>query len=543
MNRSTFLIAVAMVTVFFVSCKNSGTSGLAIPKDAAMVLHINTSSLTSKLSWQEIKETSWFKEMSQKQNDTLAKKILDNPDSSGVDLKSDFVFFMKKQGKGGYMVFEGNLKDAAAFEAMLKNMNDSSEVQKDGDLKFMKTGKDNIVSWTDSKFITMSDAPFFNQMNVFTRQNNEENISFTVDSLKKFTKDLLSLKSDNSIEKDDRFSSLVKESGDVHFWVNSEQYTSGLGGGMLSMLKIGSLLQGNVSTFTLNFDNGKVSVKSKQYFGPELTKLMDQYSTKPVSASVINRIPSQNVIGVLAMNIDPEGIKGFLKASGLDGMANGYLSQLNLTLDEIIQATKGQFLIAVSDLNFVRQAGYSQMAMVERPTTMDSKTDVNILFATSVNNRQSFEKLLGIAKQQMSGADSSKVKLKVTDEWFVASNKTETADKFLAGGNNNLSFADKISGHPFGLYVDIQKFIKSRQLKLKNSYDSAVYDANLKLWQDIVATGGEYKNGTSTGEFVLNLVDKSTNSLKQLNLFADKMATNRESAAQNMTIILLRILL
>jgi len=228
------------------------------------------------------------------------------------------------------------------------------------------------------------------------------------------------------------------------------------------------------------------------------------------------------------MKIEPEGIKGFLKASGLDGMANGYLSQLNLTLDEIIQATKGQFLIAVSDLNFVDREVSVPDGYGGKSNYQDSKTDVNILFASSVNNRQSFEKLLGIAKQQMSGADSSKIKLKVTDEWFVASNKTETADKFLAGGNNNLAFADKISGHPFGLYVDIQKFIKSRQLKLKNSYDSALYDANIKLWQDIVATGGEYKNGTSTGEFVLNLVDKSTNSLKQLNLYADKMANEQK---------------
>jgi len=32
-----------------------------IPSNALMVLHINTKSLTAKLSWNDIKQTNWFK--------------------------------------------------------------------------------------------------------------------------------------------------------------------------------------------------------------------------------------------------------------------------------------------------------------------------------------------------------------------------------------------------------------------------------------------------------------------------------------------------
>ena len=49
-----------------------------------------------------------------------------------------------------------------------------------------------------------------------------------------------------------------------------------------------------------------------------------------------------------------------------------------------------------------------------------------------------------------------------------------------------------------------------------------------KMWQDLVITGGEFKNGVATGKFELNLVDKNTNSLKQINQFGTQMAAARK---------------
>jgi hypothetical protein len=56
------------------------------------------------------------------------------------------------------------------------------------------------------------------------------------------------------------------------------------------------------------------------------------------------------------------------------------------------------------------------------------------------------------------------------------------------------------------------------------------------MWQDVVATGGEYKNGSMTSEFAVNLVDKKTNSLKQISRYAEKMnAIKRQNMAKMMT--------
>jgi hypothetical protein len=290
---------------------------------------------------------------------------------------------------------------------------------------------------------------------------------------------------------------------------------------------VNTLFKDNVATFTLNFDDGKISVKSKQYYGEEMAKIMDKYKSVNVSEALINRIPSSDVAGVIAFNCDPDLIREVLKATGLDGMVNGFLGQVNYTLDELIQSIKGDFIFAVTDLQM-------KPKVVKIPayypgdtgrTITSTSPDMKVLFATSLRNRQSFEKLLGIAEQQM-GENPMKemVKYKTTNDWFAASNDSVYTNQFLGGGDHKVPFANKISGHPMALYIDIQRILKATQSTLKTAYDSLQYNASINMWEDVIGTGGEYSNHSMSGEFVVNLVDKKTNSLKQLNQYGEKMA-------------------
>ncbi|HEY0355117.1 MAG TPA: DUF4836 family protein [Flavisolibacter sp.] len=525
MKRIPLLTSVALVaTLFFVSCKSGGgTSDLPIPKDAAFVFHVNTSSLTSKLSWDEIKQSGWFKENYEKEKDSFTRKIMENPENSGVDMKSDFVVFMKKQGKSGYVVVEGKIKSTSDFEALINKNKEGKTIQKDGDLNYVSTENDeSLVSWNKSTFIIMANAPFMGQMNMMGEEGNYEGpYSFPVDSLKKFTKDLLALKESNSLTDDDRFEDLLEEKGDMHFWMNSEAYMSSMGG-VMSMFKFGDLMKGNIGTFTLNFDDGQINVKSKSYYGKELAKLMENYKPRNVDEALINRIPSQDVVGAMVLNFDPVWLKQFLKAAGLDGFANSYLGRMDLNLDEVIGAMGGQFMMSFSDFSITKkEVTYPPFYDGGEPyTMMKEEPEFNMLVVSSVGNKASFDKLMNIAKQNMMGMDTA-VSYKVNNEWFAVSNKPETVDKFMAGGNNKVPFADKISGHPFGMYIDLQKIFKATQSA--NAMDSTTFDLASKTWLDIVGTGGEYKDGVMSGEFVINMVDKKTNSLKQLNQFAEKM--------------------
>src|SRR4051794_9578916 len=121
MNRTPILTLLAACLLVFASCKNN-KAGLPIPKEAAVVFHINTSSLESKLSWDEIKNTAWFQQAYKHSNDSLQQKLMKNPAASGIDTKGDLTFFLQRRRSGGFGVFEGMLKDADAFETFTKKV-------------------------------------------------------------------------------------------------------------------------------------------------------------------------------------------------------------------------------------------------------------------------------------------------------------------------------------------------------------------------------------------------------------------------------------
>jgi hypothetical protein len=166
------------------------------------------------------------------------------------------------------------------------------------------------------------------------------------------------------------------------------------------------------------------------------------------------------------------------------------------------------------------------------------KPDMKVLFATSVNDKASFEKMVtliwDLSKQFRKGGDDEDnkddaakagINYKLENNWFAVSNSAEYTDKFLAGGNNKFAFTDKITGHPIGIYVDLQRILKFSGTMAPDSSSKVAIDESLKMWQDITAKGGDYKNKSIEFEFEINLVDKNTNSLKQLNQYIDKLAT------------------
>ncbi|WP_315818016.1 hypothetical protein [Paraflavitalea speifideaquila] len=74
MQRTSLLGLLAIALMLITSCSSGDKSAIAIPKDAGLVVHINTPSLTSKLSWKEIQQTKWFQKAYAEADDSLAKR-------------------------------------------------------------------------------------------------------------------------------------------------------------------------------------------------------------------------------------------------------------------------------------------------------------------------------------------------------------------------------------------------------------------------------------------------------------------------------------
>lgn len=519
---SLLLLAAALTSI--VSC-SSDKKGIAIPKDASFALHVNVKSLTSKVSWQEIQQNEWFREAYANETDSFARKTLQDPANSGIDIQGDLGVFVKKQNQGGYMAIEGGIKDAAAFETFATSVNKGGKVVKTGDVSVLNTGLKSLVAWTGNRFVFISDVPMPSFSNRFNSANPDGNepFSFTTDSLQKFAVQLFDLPSKNNLMSDERFVAIMKEPGDIHYWVNAEQYYNSLGG-MLSLLKMNVLFEGNAYGAALNFDNGKVTLKTKAFVNKELKALMEKNAGSKISADMINRIPSKNVIAVFAFKYQPQGFLDLLKLMGVDGLVNGFLGSEGYSTAELAKATKGDVLLAVSDLH-IKGRSTVMTNPDGSPAIQDDFLPVNILFATSVNEKPSFDKLFSILqkKSQELQPFSKNVHFQLNNDWFAAGNSPEQVNSFLSGGNNNFPFTSRIAGKSFGGYIDIQAIMKAFAPVTTDSTSKAMLDLSLNTWQDVVMTSGGEKNDAFVGEVEINLVDKNTNSLKQLNKYFDTL--------------------
>jgi hypothetical protein len=516
-----YLVVLAIAINSIVSCSHP-SPGIAIPKNASLAVHINTNSITSKVSWQEIQQNEWFKKLYAGETDSISKKLLNDPASSGIDLKSDLAFFTKQEAHGGYAAFEGSIKDASSFEAFAVDINKGGKVVKNGDVNVLATSHRSLVAWTNNRFVYLMDAPVPSMPGQAGNRYHAE--PYDTDSLQKFAVQLFDLPNKENLMTDDRFASLLKETGDIHYWVNAEEYYNSLGG-YLSLLKMNVLFEGNAYGAALNFENGKITLKSRTYINKDLQDMMNKYPSGKVSEAMINRIPSKNVVAVFAFKYPPPALKDLLKLVGVDGFVNSFFSGEGYSTDEFIKANKGDMLISVSDFEIKpRTLTLTDPDSGEQHSIQqDRMPSANILFATSVNDKPAFDKLLGILQKKSAELAplSNDVHFQLNNEWFAAGNSPEQINAFLSGGNNQFPFTSRISGKSIGGYINIQQLLRSTASSVTDSSAKAAMDASINMWQDVVMTGGGEKDGAFMGEAEINLVDKNTNSLKQLNKYLD----------------------
>ena len=106
-------------------------------------------------------------------------------------------------------------------------------------------------------------------------------------------------------------------------------------------------------------------------------------------------------------------------------------------------------------------------------------------------------------------------------------------DQYIAGGKHEQPFLDKISGSAIGGFADIQRILKAMAPEPgKDSIDTQMWNESVKMWENAVITGGDYSGGGYNQQIELNLMDKNTNSLKQLFQYAITMSTLEQKKAK-----------
>jgi hypothetical protein len=535
--RIHFLAAILAVFLLASCGSKTNKEGKFIPKKAALVMHINGASLNSKLPWDEIKANAAFQQMyADSSIPAFARKIMDNPENSGIDIKTDMMIFAQKDSLGGWVAFTGTVKDVEKFRLFNLEITGGGSETKEGDNSYISKAPV-CIGWNKDRFVYIVDAPQLNPQLYYRRFLDTSRAQQSRD-IGATCRSIFALKEDNSLSNDERFSELMKQEGDIHFWVNSEELQKGMANNEeLPMMKLDKLYEGSVTTATINFENGKIAIGAKSYAGKELKELYKKYSGNNINEDMIKRLPAKDIAGVFALNFKPEGINELLKLMGMDAMANIGLSYLGFTMDDFIKANKGDIVLAVSDFKIKTDSvsRYDYPSGKEEKS-LDTSFAPDVLFAAAIADKASFNQLIKAGEKFGKGKDMKMpVSYTSNDKYFAIGNSKESVEKYVAGGSDSkYDFLSKISGGPMGGYINIQYIMKAlhREVYTEDSSDVEVYNASLKMWDNAYLKGGNYSDGGITQTIEINLVDKTTNSLKQLNQYFGKIAQIMESKAK-----------
>src|SRR5205085_2180251 len=211
---------------------------------------------------------------------------------------------------------------------------------------------------------------------------------------------------------------------------------------------------------------------------------------------------------------------------GMDGFLNLSLNRQNSSLDEFVKAYKGDLMFAVTDFTTKKdsikmgdESDNSKNFVYEKPTA-------SFLFSLSIGDKRSFDKLLDIT--QKAGGDflsSAGIFYASDDKLYAAGNSQQYVSKYVSGSSNRFDFISKLQDHPFGFFVDIQKILGTAALQpVTDSTKKIIMDESIKTWQSIYSVGGEFKDDAFVLNSEINLIDKNTNSLKQINSYLDKIS-------------------
>ena len=526
-------LMIAATMLLLASCTKKNTQGKLIPATASIVVQVDGKSLSEKLPWDEVKNNPLLKEAyGDSTLPAAVKKLLDNPASSGIDIAKDLLFFVQKDSSGGYIGFEGSIKD----EVIFKNFNteiteNGSASEKDG-VNFISKFPVS-VGWNKEKFVYVFDAPQLAQMDQLSRRMMTDSIDISSHSPRDIgatCKSIFALKESNSLAEEEKFTKLLTQPGDIHFWMNVEELSkNSAASAALAMVNLEKLYKGSITTAAVNFDNGKITANTFSYAGKELTSLYKKYSGGKVNEDMLKRMPGKDVVAVIAMNFQPEGIREFLKLLNLDGFVNLAKPTLGFDLDDFVKANKGDIMIGLSDFKLATDTSKYLFKDEEAIEPVMPKPTFNFMFAASIGDKEAFNKLVNAGKKA-GNAFVNDTKLPISynsnGTYFALGNSKENVDKYIAGGStSNFDFISKITGQPFGGFLNIQSLMRSLQSQAgKDSAVKALFDVSLKTWDNVLWKGGEFKDGALTQSFEINLMDKNTNSLKQLNQYAAKLA-------------------
>lgn len=535
-------MAVSAIIIALSSCSKAPEQSKYIPKTASVVLSVNSKEISRKLITNGITMDKLFAAVQEKEATSEAQKFWKDIENSGLDLQSNSFLSVVYDKNQSFVSLTGGLKDATKFEEYLKSHVSNYTLQTKSDFKYIvESSQDAVIAWNKGtviylkgiagdaiKSLSPAGRPVPGDDEEATDSNTALPASVVVadDDMQIWVNEvdhLFHLKKEETAGSIEAFNDVLKHNADLSVYVNPEPIYSAQSAMMPANLK--ALLAGCYYTGTVNFENGKVKVDGVSYVGKELADIYKKYGNMEADLSMLEKYPSQNITGFLVYGFDFRMIGDIVKSTGLDGIANMGLRSSGLTLDDILNAFKGQLIFVSSDFEVIKKPS---LYMVGDSTTSPTTKWV---FAMKVGDKAAFDNVMSspMLKGFFTKKDDAYVltqnypgmpAVSITDKMVTSASDEALLNEYLGGkgkaGGLDESFVGKIKGKPMGAYVNFEKIVNNIPDEEIPTDSRALAIKFKNLLKDMTAVNNNFDGKTQHSEIVLNFKNETENSLVQL---------------------------
>jgi hypothetical protein len=551
-NISKVLLTAVTAAVVFSACSKIPEQSKYIPKTAGVVLSINSKQISKKLVTNGITMDKMFEAVQEKDTSNTAMKAWKDAENSGIDLQNNFfASFVFNSSTQSYVSITSGLKDAAKFEAYLKKNIPNYSLKKKNDFQYVwQEDQKAVIGWNKETVIYVRNVNANSLRNGGTTDDyapteegvGDSAVSAVAQPVRQVTPaadaeegiwvaevdHLFHLKSEESAGSIDAFKDLLKDNADVSVYVNPEPIYTAQGASVSTMIpaNLKNLIAGNYYTGAINFEKGKVLIDGTSYVGKELAAIYKKYDSYDADLDMLEKYPSNNITGFMLYGFDFRIIGDIVKSTGLDGIANMGLHSSGLTLDDILNAFKGQMVFAASDFATAKQPNpyYPEGDSI-------TKTDAKWVFAMKVGDKAAFDKVMtspmlkGMFTKQgdhyvMQEGMPGMPAVSITDKLVVSASDKALLEQYLAGKGKaeglDKSFLSKVKGNPLGGYVNFEKIVNNVPEDGIPEDGKELAEKFKNLLKDATFLTHKFDGKVSHSEVVLTFKNESENSLVQL---------------------------
>jgi hypothetical protein len=557
--KSTFILLAALL-VQSVTFSQSNPLLKYIPDDVTTIIHFDIKSMGSKIPSEDFRQSFMYREMMKKEGMPFST-LFSQPEKWGIDLTAGIIMALNYQGKGRF----GQVQPSVHLFMKLQNgetfTNNIKELMKDGKEKeLIKVyGTDRIISVDGS--VT---AGWNNDVFVFTtgnKQELEEEIYTTLhfsdttalidtavrtpfdyekmmEKFKKSQRDLcfqlLTPKNNRSFDANSRFNEIMNSKADIKMWSNgsSNLMTENMLpiSGILNKLQA---LSGKNRTALINFEDGRIVVKSRNFPEGEIAEIYKKHPATIQNTNLVRRLPEGKLLGLMNISFSQEMCNELMQKSGLLEILDSLKTEIPFDISLAKDVFKSDMMLAV--------------LKNENTIVLDSLTGIlsnldgfQVILAMPIADKVKFEKLKSaimplwdsISKKEDFRIKNPSPVAKYNDDMLVLSLSEAAATAYLNNSGTGEIPESLTAYSQYPMVVDINmREILSYIIGIgrPNRENNGSNEMLLNTFGNIIVYGGEYENESINSTMEFRIGNKNENSLKQLFSMMNSMIEESEN--------------